>query len=89
MIVSSFRNSVDESLGCFSRIESTGTASEVTLHLQMLRTVLSRSTKFLWFIGSLDTLESTGDRTLNNFSKFMRAANSTYRRFEDQNEWKK
>ena len=60
-----------------------------TLNLQLLRMILSRSTKFLWLVGSLETLESTGDRTLNMLSKFMKASSSTYRRFEDQNDWKR
>ena len=88
MIVSSFRNSVDDGLGCLSRMESSGT-QDATLNLQLLRMILSRSTKFLWLVGSLETLESTGDRTLNMLSKFMKASSSTYRRFEDQNDWKR
>ena len=83
VILSSFRNSVDEGLGCFTRVQDS------TLDLQLLRMVLSRSNKFFWIVGSGDTLESTGDRTLNGLTRFFKASSSTYRRFEDQNDWKK
>ena len=83
MIVSSFRNSVDESLGCFTRPEDS------SIDLQLLRIIMSRSKKFFWFVGSLETLESTNDRTLNCLTRFFKSSSSVYRRFEDQNEWKK
>lgn len=66
VILSSFRNSVDESLGSFT------TSQDGALDLQLFRMILSRSTKFLWLVGSGDTLESTGDRTLNGLTRFFR-----------------
>lgn len=83
MIVSSFRNSVDESLGAFTRPE------DGELDVQLLRNVLSRSKKFLWFVGSMDTLESTNDRILRSLTAFLSSSNSTSRRFEAQDGWKK
>ena len=82
MIVSSFRNSVDESLGAFTRQE------DKSLDLQLLRIILSRSKKFLWFVGCMETLESMNDRTLFQFCRFFKGNTSTHKKFEDQTEWK-
>lgn len=82
MIISSFRNSVNESLGCFTRQDDN------SLDLLLLRIVMSRSKKFLWFVGCMETLESMNDRTLFSFTRFFKGNQTTHKRFEDQNEWK-
>lgn len=93
MIVSSFRNSVDQSLGGFTADETTSNlttqAEQCTFNVKLFKNILSRSKKFIWFVGGLETLESTNEKSLIALSKFVRRSNGTYKKFEDQSDWKK
>lgn len=88
IIVSSFRNSADKGLGAFkSRTEESQQLDESELLM-----AFTRARKFLWCVGSLDTLEATGTLPLRQLAAFVRknAQNSfQYKRFETQNDWKK
>lgn len=51
--------------------------------------IMTRSAKFLWFVGSLNTLEALDDPCLNSLSKFVKSNPNTYRLFESQDDWKR
>lgn len=93
MIVSSFRNSVDQSLGGFTTDEgatSLTTGSEQCMfNVKLFKNILTRSKKFIWFVGSLETLESTNEKALIALSKFVRRSTGTYKKFVEQADWKK
>jgi len=83
MIVSSFRNSVSEGLGEFS--SSTG-----QLDLQKLYMTCTRSKRFLWFIGSLLTVEGAGgSQAMQIMSQYFQRQDRSYKSFESQESWKK
>ena len=83
MIVSSLRNSADESLGCLT------CHNDNFVDLQMLRIVMSRSKRFLWLVGGMETLETTNDRTLLSLTRFFKGSSSTYKQFREQEDWKR
>lgn len=62
---------------------------QTTFDLKLFKNILTRSKKFLWFVGGMETLESTNERPLIAFSKFVRRSGGSYKKFEDQTEWKK
>ena len=92
MIVSTFRNSVNESLGDFTIQEfqtQNGPEIAAQFDIKLFKNIITRSRKFLWFVGSLETLESTNDRTLIAFSRFLKRLNGMHKKFDDQGDWKK
>ena len=87
MIISSFRNSVDLALGGFTTDESitnlTTSSEQCMFNVKLFKNILSRSKKFVWFIGDLETLENTYEKSLIALSKFVRRSTGTYKKFEE------
>ena len=50
---------------------------------------MTRSRKFVWFVGGMETLQNTGERALNDICRFLSRHSSTYKRFDDQSQWKR
>ena len=90
VIVSTFRFSVEESLGGFSeQNDFEQEEAQNKINLQALQMIMTRSVKFLWFVGSLNTLEAIGEPCLNSLSHFVKSNPNTYRLFESQEDWKR
>ena len=66
LIVSSFRNSADQGFGAFKSKEH-GSLDESELLM-----TFTRARKFLWCVGSLETLEATGSVPLRQLAAFVR-----------------
>jgi cell division protein FtsL len=52
----------------------------------------TRAKKFLWFVGSLETLEATGSIAMRQMAAFVRKGQQNtmqYKRFETQDDWKR
>ena len=90
LIVSTFRFSVEESLGGFTdQNDFEKEDAQNKIDLQALQMIFTRSVKFLWFVGSLKTLEAIGEPCLNSLSNFVKSNPNTYRLFENQEDWKR
>jgi len=71
IIISSFRNSADSGMGAFkAKSDDTQQLDENELIM-----AFSRAKKFLWCVGSLDTLEATGTLPMRQLAAFVRKNN--------------